>query len=181
MVAIYNETAQTEEGTLLAAANPLENSLFNARLVPYRSLTPKLASRVILGVCLFNFFISLPFLFIGAWPVAGFMGLDVLGLYIAFRVSFNSAKAYETVSVTPLELVVAKVEAAGGRKEWRFNPQWVRLTADVHEEFGTERVTLASRGETIEIGAFLGPEQKAELARDLSRALAKARSGARFS
>jgi uncharacterized membrane protein len=116
----------------------------------------------------------------GAWPVAGFRGLDVLGLYIAFKVNFRSASAYETVEVTPVELVFAKVSAGGRREVWRFNPSWVRLEQETHEEFGTERVALVSRGESVEIGAFLGPEQKAALARDLSRALAAARRGPRF-
>jgi hypothetical protein len=47
----------------------------------------------------------------------------------------------------------------------------VRLEQTIHEEFGTERVALISRGECVEIGAFLGPDQKAELARELNRAL----------
>jgi len=42
-------------------------------------------------------------------------------------------------------------------------------------------VALVSRGESVEIGAFLGPDQKAELARELNRALIDARTGARFS
>jgi uncharacterized membrane protein len=165
---------------LAAAFDPLEQHIFATRLVPYRSMTPRDFRRFIVGFCLLTFLASLPFYVIGAWPVAGFMGLDALALYIAFRLNFRSARAYETVDVSPLELVFAKVGARGQREEWRFNPCWVRLEQAVHEEFGTERVTLVSRGVSIEIGAFLGPRQKAELARDLSKALAAARRGARF-
>lgn len=143
-------------------------------------MTPRGARNFIAAFCLLNFVISLPFFLAGAWPVAGFLGLDALLLYVAFRVSFRSAREYETVDVTPLELVFARIGAGGGRKEWRFNPSWTRLEKQEHEEFGTERVTLVSRGERVEIGAFLGPEQKAELARDLGKALADARLGARF-
>ncbi len=50
----------------------------------------------------------------------------------------------------------------------------------MHEEFGTERVALVTRGESVEIGGFLGPEQKAALARDLTKALSAARRGPRF-
>jgi len=135
---------------------------------------------IVVGVAAANVVISVPFYLLGAWPVLGFMGLDVLALGLAFKLSYNSARAYETLRVTPIEIVFARVEAAGGRREWRFNPQWVRLDAEVHEEFGTERLRLVSRGESIEIGAFLGPEQKAEVARELSEALAQARLGPRF-
>ena len=130
--------------------------------------------------CLSQVIFSVPFFLMGAWPVTGFMGLDVLALYVAFRISFRAARAYETLDVTPLELVFARVGAQGQRREWRFNPSWVRIELKVHEEFGAERVALVSRGESVEIGAFLGPEQKAELARDLSKALATARLGAHF-
>jgi uncharacterized membrane protein len=159
---------------------PEDQSIYATRLTPYRSLTPRDFRRLIIGISCAAFLLSLPFFFMGAWPVAGFMGLDLLALFIAFKINFRSAGAYETVDVTPLELVFEKVSIRGQRKIWRFNPSWVRLEQDVHEEFGTERVALVSRGESVEIGAFLGPDQKAALARDLSRALSAARRGPSF-
>lgn len=164
----------------MTVTDPLQRQIFTTRLTPHRSMSPRLVWIIILGFCVVQIVLCLPFLIIGAWPVAGFMGLDVLALYIAFRVSFRRALAYETVDVTPLELVFAKVGAHGQRREWRFNPSWVRLEKREHEEFGTERVALVSRGESVEIGSFLGPKQKAKLARDLGVALATARMGARF-
>jgi uncharacterized membrane protein len=165
---------------MATSVGPEEQCIFATRLTPYRSLSPRAFKRLILIFCCVTFGLSLPFFLMGAWPVAGFMGLDVLLLYIAFKASFRSAGAYETVGVTPLELVFEKVSAHGQRRVWRFNPYWVRLEQEVHEEFGTERIALVSRGETVEIGAFLGPEQKAALARDLDRALSTARRGPRF-
>lgn len=144
-------------------------------------MSPRAVWFIILGFCVVQLVMCVPFLLIGAWPVAGFMGLDVLALYIAFRISFRAAQAYETVDVTPIELVFAKVGVRGHRREWRFNPSWVRLEKREHEEFGTERVSLVSRGESVEIGAFLGPEQKAKLWRELDTALSAARLGPRFS
>lgn len=159
---------------------PMPKAIYTARLVPYRSLTPRAFHLLIGCVGLTTFILSLPFFLMGAWPVAGFMGLDVLALYIAFRASFYSARAYETLNLTPLELEFAKISARGQRAEWRFNPFWVRLEQKTHAEFGTERVALVSRGQSVEVGSFLGPDQKAELARDLGRALADARQGAHF-
>ena len=57
----------------------------------------------------------------------------------------------------------------------------VRLERELHEEFGTQRLALVSRGKAVEFAAFLGPADKAELATDLSQALANARRGPRFS
>lgn len=124
---------------------------------------------------------SLPFVLFGAWPVAGFMGLDVALIYIAFRVNFRAARAYEDITVTPLELMFAKVTAAGARAEWRFHPAWVRLEREEHAEFGLLHLSLRSRGKSIEVAKFLGPEEKAGFAAKLSRALSEARRGPRFS
>ena len=157
-----------------------ERKIYTTRLQPHRSLTPRAFTVFILCFCLAQVILALPFLMMGAWPVAGFMGLDALALYVAFRISFRSAPAYETLDPMPIELVHAKIGVRGHRREWRFNPSWVRLEEEIHEEFGVQRLALASRGERIEIGAFLGPEQKAGLARDLRQALSAARRGPQF-
>jgi len=162
-------------------AEPFDRKIYEARIKPHRSMTPRAFHIFILGFCLAQIIFAAPFLLMGAWPVAGFMGLDALALYVAFRISFRSARAYETLDLTPLELVFGKVSVGGRRREWRFNPGWVRLEQETHEEFGTQRLELVSRGERVEIAAFLGPDQKAELARDLGRALATARLGPLFS
>lgn len=164
-----------------AAPRPLEQLIFAARLRPHRSMTRgniRLLITVFAGV---NLFTSVPFIVLGAWPVAGFMGLDVAILYLAFRANTRAARAYEDIRVTPLELHLAKVSARGRFAEWRFNPAWVRLTRDEHADFGTQRVALVSRGVSVEVAPFLGPDAKADLATSLSTALATARRGARFS
>jgi uncharacterized membrane protein len=164
----------------MTAEPKLEERIYVARLTPHRSLTPADFRCFIFVFCVANVVFSVPFFMIGAWPVAGFMGLDAVALFVAFKVNFRSARAYETLELTPLELVFVKIGEKGQRAEWRFNPSWVRLEQIVHEEFGSERVALVSRGVSVEIGAFLGPEQKAELARELGKALAQARRGVRF-
>jgi uncharacterized membrane protein len=132
-----------------------------------------------MAIFAFSALFSLPFYLMGAWPIVGFMGLDVLALYIAFRASYRSARAYEELRLTSLELFFARISARGARREWRFNPSWVRFERVEHEEFGTQRLALVSRGRSVEVGAFLGPDQKAELASRFSRALALARRGPR--
>ncbi|SRR5579875_1637390 len=155
--------------------------LFSARLKPHRSLDQR-GFRMLLGIFTgASFFSTLPFVLLGAWPVVGFMGIDVALFYFAFRASFRAARAYEDVEVTFFELFLTKVSATGERMEWRFNPAFVRLEQEQHEEFGTQRLALVSRGKAVEIAAFLGPADKADLADGLSRALAAARRGPRFS
>ncbi len=160
--------------------HPADRPILSMRLRPHRSLSRQQFHILLLAVGAGGVVASIPFLLMGAWPVAGFMGLDVLGVYVAFKASFRSARAYEDVTLSVLELLVAKVSARGSRAEWRFNPSWVRLQRKDHDEFGLLRVDVVSRGRALEVGSFLGPDQKAEFADRLARALAEAKRGMRI-
>ena len=176
-----SEVESENESVAQAAPSPVETPLFDARLEPHRSLNRRGFRFLMLGCCVISTLYSLPFYLMGAWPVVGFLGLDVLLLYIAFRANFRAARAYELLRLTSLELLFARISSRGARQEWRFNPVWVRFERVEDEEFGTQRLALVSRGQSVEVGRFLGPDQKAALARSFSRALAEARRGPRFS
>jgi uncharacterized membrane protein len=109
--------------------------------------------------------------------VFGFFGLDVLLIYWAFRANYRAARAYEEVTVTPLELTVRKVSARGKVRETVLNPLWVRLDKETHEEFGIGGLFLISRGKRLPIAGFLGPQEKESFALALANALGKARRG----
>jgi uncharacterized membrane protein len=157
-----------------AAADP---KIFSAVITPHRSLSPK--GFLIFMLCLggLSFISGMAFVLMGAWPVCGFFGLDVLLVYVAFRANYRTGRAYEEVSVTAGELMVRKVDHRGGVHEFTLNPLWVRLERIVHEEFGIERLSLVSRGRRLPIAAFLGPDEKASFARALTDALGEARRG----
>jgi uncharacterized membrane protein len=161
--------------------NPSNAQIFAARIRPHRSLSQQNFRLLLIVFCGAAFFTSLPFLFLGAWPVVGFMGLDVLLFWWAFRVNLRDARAYEDVSVTPLELTLAKVSPSGERAEWRWNPIWVRLVREEDEDYGVTRVALVSRNSEVEVAGFLGPAARAEFAAGLSLALTEAKRGPRFS
>lgn len=155
--------------------------LMDVRLTPHRSLAKKQFRLLMALFALVGTVSSVPFVVLGAWPVAGFMGLDVLLVYLAFRANYRSARAYEDISITPLELIIAKVSARGSKAEWKFHPAWVRLDKVEHIEFGLLRLALCSRGRSVEVAGFLGPDAKADFASSLTRALSEAKRGPRFS
>lgn len=74
---------------------------FSAILTPYRSLSKKGFMVLITFVSVVCFGLGLFFLSIGAWPVFGFLGLDVLLVYGAFILNYRSEREYETVRLTP--------------------------------------------------------------------------------
>src|SRR5258708_13022346 len=104
-----------------------EPELFSALLTPHRSLNRTGFIAVMGFLSAVSFVAGVAFLLMGAWPVFGFFGLDVLAIYWAFKVNFRSAKAREEISVTPSELRVRRVSHRGDLPEWLLNPLCVRL------------------------------------------------------
>lgn len=154
-----------------------EPKIFSALLTPHRSLDRTGFVLVMAFVSVVSFAAGTVCLLMGAWPVVGFLGLDVLAIYWAFKVNFRSAKAYEEVLVTHSELRLRRVSHRGQVMEWAFNPLWVQLDQIVHEEFGVERLYLVSKGRRVAVASFLGPDEKASFAKALLVALAAARRG----
>lgn len=154
-----------------------EPPLFSATIRPHRSLGRTGFLLVMLLVGGFSFIGGVVFFVIGAWPVVGFLGLDVLLVYWAFRVNYRTAAAYEQVTITPSELHVRKVSHLGKAHEWMLNPLWTRIDREVHEEFGLMRLSLVSRGWRLAIAGFLGPREKERFAKQLSAALTEAKRG----
>jgi uncharacterized membrane protein len=158
-------------------AGDLEPTIFSAKLTPHRSLgrVGFLILMLLFGAV--SFITGMLFLVLGAWPVFGFFGLDVLLLYWAFRLNYRHANAYEQVTVSTSVLRVRKVSHLGRAREWVLNPLWVRLDKVEIEEFGIDRLFLVSRGKKLAIATFLGPDEKASFAKELGRALGEAKRG----
>ncbi len=156
---------------------PEQPELFSALLTPHRSLN-RTGFLVLMGfLSAVSFAAGLGFLLMGAWPVFGFFGLDVLAIYWAFRVNFRDAKATEEIRVTPSELRIRRVSHRGQVVEWVLNPLWVQLDQEIHAEFGIEKLYLVSKGRSISIARFLGADEKASFAKALNAALQAARRG----
>lgn len=151
--------------------------LFSALLTPHRSLSRTGFLVLMTFISAVSFTTGIAFLLMGAWPVFGFLGLDVLVIYWAFRVNFRRAAATEEITVTPLELRVRRVSHRGHVVEWVLNPLWVQLDQKIHAEFGIERLYLVSRGRRVSIGNFLGADEKASFAKALLAALQTAKRG----
>src|SRR5712691_1655018 len=87
--------------------------LFSAIITPHRSLSSIGFLVLMAAIGIVSFLAGILFLALGAWPVVGFFGLDVLLIYWAFRLNYRSARAYEQFTVTPSELTVRNVSQHG--------------------------------------------------------------------
>jgi uncharacterized membrane protein len=159
----------------------LDPTIFSATITPHRSLgnVGFLVLMIVFGAV--SFFAGIAFLMMGAWPVFGFFGLDVLIIYLAFRINYRHAAAYEEIKVTASALTVRKVSHRGKVSEWLLNPLWVKLDKESTEEFGMARLFLVTRGRQLTVASYLGPDERADFAVKLGNALAEAKRGPSYS
>jgi uncharacterized membrane protein len=149
---------------------------FDAILHPHRSLSPR-GFAIFMGVfSAISLTVGGFFWLHGAWPVLGFFGLDILGVWYAFRLNYRSARMYETIRLTERELVVHRVGLKGRDDTWTFQPYWLRVTMDDPPEHESQ-VTLTSHGQTLTVGSFLSPEERLDFAKALREALGRVNGG----
>lgn len=152
-----------------AAPEPdADPSAFDAILYPNRSLPNAGFIAVMIIVVSVNFTLGLVFFSLGAWPVLGFCGLDVLLVWLAFRLSYRQGRLRERVTLGPDYLNVSRVLPSGHETRWRLQPAWTRVYVDNPEEHEA-RVRLVSKGRTLILGAFLSPTERAAFGARLRR------------
>jgi len=152
--------------------SPAAEAFYQAELKPHRSLPPRgfaIVMAILAGV---SFCVGLAFVLRGAWPVTPFFGVDVALVYLAFRLSYRSARRRERLRLTADEFTLERVDVYGGRKRWRFQPFWLRVVLE-ERDADSNRLYLASHGREYPVGAFLGPAERKAVAFSLKDALAR--------
>ena len=151
-------------------APALDGALFlDAALRPHRSLSAEAFRAMLVAVIAANAAAAFVFIANGAFPVAGFLGLDVLALWLAFRWNYQDAQAAEYVRIAPGKVHVVSVDKSGAATHWVLNPVWARVARD------GRGVLIRDGAGQLRLGAFLSPKECESFAEALSLALHKAK------
>lgn len=148
---------------------------FRFELVAYRSLSAGGFTVLMTLVTAINVVVGGIFLWLGAWPVLGFCGLDVALIYWAFKSNYRAGRACETIELTPALLVLTRVHPSGSFERFEFNPYWVRVRL-AEQPDGRNALKLASHGEEFHFARFLSDDERRDFAVSLTSALLAARS-----
>jgi uncharacterized membrane protein len=149
--------------------------LFQALIVPHRSLTPRGMRSLILLILGCTTLVLLRFLLIRAWIVLPFSIIETglaVGLLLA---NARVGRASELVILTNGALSVIRTDRSGRRQERRVSPAWVQVVLE-ESPGAVSRLVLATHGIREEIGAALGEEEKRDLAAALRDALWRMRN-----
>ncbi|MGD1880506.1 MAG: DUF2244 domain-containing protein [Kiloniellaceae bacterium] len=158
-----------------------DQALFDAELKPHRSLSPRGFLILMTAVCTISFTGGLAFYLSGAWPVVGFLGADVVLIYVAFRINYRRGRLVERLHLTRDKLTVSRIWPGGRANTWEFQPTWLQVVCDTPERTqGTVNAVadnpliLRSHGRSLTIGGFLTQQERAEVAAALRAALIRA-------
>ena len=144
---------------------------YSITLHPHRSLSPKAFTSLMLFIGGVSFVAGMIFALQGAWPVLGFFGLDVLAIYIAFKLNFRSGRHFEVIEIIDGELNITAYYPNGSEKYRSFQAYWSRTV------FEKDKLFIRCRGESTEIGHFLIDDEKAEVKEMITNALYRYRHG----
>ncbi len=145
--------------------------LMDAVLRPHRSLSAKSFRVMLLAVIGMNALVATTFIASGAFPIAAFLGLDVLALWLAFRWNYQDGQAAEYVRIAPGKVHVASVDKRGAATHWALNPVWARVACD------GRGVLIRDGVGQMRLGVFLAPDEQKDFAEALSLALHRAKRG----
>lgn len=144
--------------------------MFEAVIVPHRSLSRRGLAGLIIAVAGASGLTALLFFLLGAWPVAGFSGAEILLAVILIRAHARVARESEVVLLSERRLRVIHTDRKGGRREMALDPSWLR--AELQERPGRVPALLLVGGRRRhEIAARLGEAEKRDLAAALAEAL----------
>lgn len=147
----------------------------DAVLTPTRSLS-RTGLYVVLGIlALFNLVVAILFLMMGAKPVPIFLGLDFLGVLLAFHLSYRQARRRERVQVSADEVRVVHEVGAQKRTVWRSPTAFTRVEVEAKGQ-PELRVTLALSRKRLVVAGQVSPQERADFADALEAAIKSARS-----
>lgn len=146
-----------------------QDTFFQAKLFPHRSMSPKTAQTVIAVIGILCIFAGLRFIIAGAWPVVLFVFCDVIALALAFYFNFRSARLYETIHLTKRSLIICRIHPNRQVETWSLEPYWLRTHIEKNNE--NDAFQIISHGKKLEIANFLIPHEKRDLKKALDRAL----------
>ena len=129
---------------------------------PYRSLRRRQILFIFLLISLLIVFLSLIFYKLGAWPVAGFLGIDLVIIFLFFSINFFSKYNYEKITITSNKIIILRKNWFGKGKIKKISTEFITAKILKYED-QNDKLYLKNNNHSIEIGSFLTKKEKNDL------------------
>ena len=152
------------------AARSTEGVLYQTELRPNRSSTPEAIQKLTLILSLALIPAGMIFVHVGAWPVFGFLGLELGALVVLLNYHHKRSYIIERIAITADGVRVERIDSSGRSYEWCFQRHWLQVNVKEDDDRNST-LELRSHGRVLAIGAFLTPSERHKVARRLRAAL----------
>lgn len=107
------------------------------------------------------------------WALLPFLMGALALLWLLLERSYTDGSLHEELTLAPDRIALVRHNPRGPEQRWEANPFWVRV--ELHREGAKVEnyLTLTGANRTVELGAFLSPDERAGLYEDMLRALAR--------
>ena len=101
-----------------------------------------------------------------------FFGLDVLLVYIFFKINFKSGRKKEIIILTKNQLIIEFYDSKKILKKHYLDANWIKINL-IKLKNEMNKLQISSKNKSIIIGSFLRYQEKINVANSLHRALKK--------
>ena len=152
-----------------------ETLIFEAVLQPHRSLSARGIGIVLGFLGTVSLGVTTLFWWLGAWPIAGFNGGEMLIAAALLRAHARSRRAREVLLLTDGGMRVLNFDENGGKTERSLPGGWLNVVLE--ERHGrVPGLVLTTHGRRLEVARMLGEDQKRDLFDTLNGVLHKMRN-----
>ncbi|MDE2200432.1 MAG: DUF2244 domain-containing protein [Rhodospirillales bacterium] len=149
--------------------------VFEAVIVPHRSLSRRGRRGLVAAICLICGINAAIFVHLGAWPVGGFTGVELLLAAFLLELNARAVRESELVILSADGLRICRTDAKGRRQERMLPVGWLSVRLE-EAPSRVPRLRLVAPGVTEEVGRALGEAEKRDLAAALDAALHQLRN-----
>ena len=140
----------------------MEKVYLDLTILPYRSLSKRGFRNLMFCVAFIFFSIGGYFWYLCAWPVFGFIGLDVALLYYAFKINYKSGEIFETLKIEKETFLITRNFPSGKQQSWNLEPYWASVELNSLRR-NEENLILKSKDKVVLVGSFLNYNDKRKL------------------
>jgi len=144
--------------------------IYRVLLYPHRSL-PR--GGFVFFIAVTSVMLALPMLAListaAFWALLPFIVATVVAVWLFLQHSYRSGQLIEELSLWPDHITLARRNPDGKLLEWQANPHWVQVVS--HDKPVETYLTPRGGPREVELGAFLTPEERAELKEELEEKL----------
>lgn len=128
-------------------------------LQPNLSLSWHTNKTIIIGIAIVSLCIGFYFTYRGFWVVLPFSGLEVLAFALSIYIFFHRNQHREVLTFTDDKVLIERGRT-GPEKCYEYQRHWSQIYVTGNGASNIPKVSIKSHGRELELGAFLGHEEK---------------------